>query len=363
MTDTEPTVVDLSTSASPVPVNTQEVPPEVGTRRDRWYAALGAISLVGLVAVGSVSAWPKPVTQRTPPVVAAPVVVQPHAPTTPNPFDAVHLEARAAIVYDVRSGKELYRLNDQERLPLASLTKLMTALVAYEDLPKESKVAITPNAIDTEGDSGLIEYDTWNLKDLLAFTLITSSNDGADALAAAAGAVSLGTTSREYEKIDSFVDHMNERASTIGLTNTVYRNPTGLDESAVRAGGVGTAHDVAKLLAYITDNAFGAVAASNHAVDTFSTTQGIQYRAENTNEHVDTIPGLLASKTGYTDLAGGNLAVLYDAGLNQPIAVVVLGSSIEGRFSDVDTLVSATSEYLSSGWYEYTVAGSTHTTP
>ena len=72
------------------------------------------------------------------------------------------------------------------------------------------------------------------------------------------------------------------------------------------------------------------------------------------------IPGLLGGKTGYTNLAGGNLAVIYDAGLNHPIVVVVLGSTLEGRFGDVETLVDATYGYIENGWYEYEfMSGST----
>jgi D-alanyl-D-alanine carboxypeptidase len=83
---------------------------------------------------------------------------------------------------------------------------------------------------------------------------------------------------------------------------------------------------------------------------------GFIHTAENTNKQVYSFPGLLGSKTGYTDYAGGNLAVVFDAGLNHPIAVVVLGSSLDGRFTDVRKLVDATAEYMTSGWYAYEAA-------
>ena len=67
--------------------------------------------------------------------------------------------------------------------------------------------------------------------------------------------------------------------------------------------------------------------------------------ATNTNDYIS-IPGLIGSKTGFTDLAGGNLAVIYDAGLNHLIAVVVLNSSRQGRFSDVEALVQLTNDKL-----------------
>jgi D-alanyl-D-alanine carboxypeptidase len=73
-----------------------------------------------------------------------------------------------------------------------------------------------------------------------------------------------------------------------------------------------------------------------------------RFSARNTNRETGKFPLLLASKTGYTDLAGGNLALAFDAGFNHPIVVVVLGSSYDGRFADAEKLVWSTLEYLQS---------------
>ena len=67
---------------------------------------------------------------------------------------------------------------------------------------------------------------------------------------------------------------------------------------------------------------------------------------ENTNQTIDAIPSPLLSKTGFTDLAGGNLVVVFDAGINHPVAVVVLGSTKDERFSDVQALVQETLRYF-----------------
>ena len=77
----------------------------------------------------------------------------------------------------------------------------------------------------------------------------------------------------------------------------------------------------------------------------FASTEKI-YSVENTNVIVDQIPNLIASKTGYTDLAGGNLIIAFDAGLGRPIIITVLGSTEEGRFADVLKLVEATKQQL-----------------
>ncbi|MEX0909775.1 MAG: hypothetical protein WDZ75_00595, partial [Candidatus Paceibacterota bacterium] len=73
---------------------------------------------------------------------------------------------------------------------------------------------------------------------------------------------------------------------------------------------------------------------------------GRNFEAENTNQLTRSIPGLLASKTGYTLQAGGNLAVVVDIGFMRPVVIVVLGSTREGRFADVEKLYEITREYF-----------------
>jgi len=140
---------------------------------------------------------------------------------------------------------------------------------------------------------------------------------------------------------------------------TKYNNPTGLDEYDGEDGGLGSARDMAILITYLWEQHPEAIRDTTMPTRVFRSEDGFVHKGENTNEYVTSTPGILASKTGYTDLAGGNLAILYNAGLDHPIAVVVLGSTREGRFKDVQKLVDATYRYEASGWYEYEVAGST----
>ena len=76
--------------------------------------------------------------------------------------------------------------------------------------------------------------------------------------------------------------------------------------------------------------------------------QGYTHEAVNTNYYLSRIPGLIGSKTGYTDLAGGNLVVAFNAGLDRPVIVTVLGSTRHDRFTDVQKLVDATSLHMAS---------------
>jgi D-alanyl-D-alanine carboxypeptidase (penicillin-binding protein 5/6) len=152
---------------------------------------------------------------------------------------------------------------------------------------------------------------------------------------------------------------MNDRAYSLGLTDTHFVNATGLDQPNGRSGNVGSAKDVARLMAYTWKHAPLALDATTALTTAYTSEDGFIHTAENTNEYVYHTPGLLGSKTGYTKLAGGNLSVIYNSGLSHPVVVVVLGSTREGRFKDVDTLVDATYDYIASGWYSYETAGST----
>jgi serine-type D-Ala-D-Ala carboxypeptidase (penicillin-binding protein 5/6) len=245
-----------------------------------------------------------------------------------------HIESEAAFVWDVRHQRALYNKNASARLPLASLTKLMTSLVALETLDQDARVPMTIEAILQDGPSDFVDGEVLTAQALSDFALVSSSNDGAYALASAAASALDGSSTTT----DSFIDAMNARAAELGLTQTMFMNPTGLDQDASTSGGYGSARDIAFLIEYLITKRPDIVLPSTayHATVAGETA----HTATNTNDIIDQIPGLLATKTGYTALAGGNLAVAFDAGLDRPIIVVALGSSREGRFDDVRELIA-----------------------
>lgn len=251
-----------------------------------------------------------------------------------TPLPEPKLEAVSAFVWDVKEQKALYNHNAGEQLPLASLTKLMTALVAMESLGDDARIAMTLEAIAQDGPSDFMDGEFFKAKDMAAFMLVTSSNDGAYALAAAAGGALSGVGSSAP---GTFIDAMNVRAEELGLSQTYFTNPTGLDNSPVESGGYGSARDVAFLMEFLLSNRPEIIEPS---VESQATVAGTTlHTARNTNAILARIPGLIGTKTGYTDLAGGNLVVAFNAGLDHPIVVSVLGSSREGRFDDVLALV------------------------
>lgn len=259
-----------------------------------------------------------------------------------NAFADTDIRATSAIVWDVKEQRVLFNKNADKQLPLASITKLMTALVTYELLDSNERVSISKRAIAVDGDSGLAEGERFTVENLINLTLIESSNDGAAALGAAAGRTIDATADPDA----IFVQAMNVKAGELGLTKTFFKNSTGLDISETQAGAYGSARDVALLMEYIITHITSAVSLTSLDITTVDNIDGEYHTAKNTNPYTTDLDGLIASKTGYTTLSGGNLVVAINIGLNHPIIVAVLGSSFDGRFDDTIELVRRTREHI-----------------
>jgi D-alanyl-D-alanine carboxypeptidase len=181
----------------------------------------------------------------------------------------------------------------------------------------------------------LREGDTLTTQALVDYSMLSSSNDAAHALAAAVGAI----LEPDSNPIQTFVTSMNIKAEELNLPTLTFYNATGLDVSATEPGAVGSARDVSFLMEYILMNYPSILEPSTFTSTRVYDAKGAFHQAENTNPIVAQIPNLLGSNTGYTDLAGGNLTIAFDAGYNRPIIVTVLGSSHDERFTDVIKLV------------------------
>lgn len=251
--------------------------------------------------------------------------------SAPSAFAQVSVEAEAAIVYDLLTGKTLYAKNADAQLPLASLTKLLTVYAALNTLSPSTPVTIPADATRLDGPHIFSIGQTLSLADLARLTLTASLNDGAAAIAEA-------TASRQGL---SQSDMLAATAAALGLSQTYAVNGSGLDVSSVVSGGYGSAHDLAVLAGALVDMAPDIAAATTRSSAEAVSEEGITFSVLNTDPMVGSIPRLLLSKTGFTDLAGGNLALVFDAGIRHPVAVVVLGSSLKARFTDGTALVAA----------------------
>lgn len=256
-------------------------------------------------------------------------------PAAPQAYANISLIGKAAIVYDLTNGQTLYAQNAYTPLPLASITKLLTVYAASNVLRPDSVVTMTPYALTQNGsaaDVGFRDGETFHFEDMARLTLTASSNVGAEAIAeAAASAENTNTTSL-----------LSTAAQQAGLTEIQASNASGLDTSATAAGSYGSAHDVAVLAGELLKKEPRIAAATTQSSISIRSLRGTRHRFANTDTYFTKYPGLLLSKTGYTDLAGGNLVLVVDAGANHPVAIVVLGSTKNDRFTDVSRLKAAT---------------------
>lgn len=262
-----------------------------------------------------------------------------------NPFENILLEARAVYVLRLNTNTVLYAKNENEKLPLASITKLMTALVARERFKESAVVVLSADDISEEGDSGLRVGERWRIGDLLDVLLIVSSNDAAHAIARFVGANGQQQTDSNSVSRANFIKIMNDRAHATDLLQTEFFNESGLDINESQNGGYGSARNVALLFSELWKKYPETIEVTAHKDARIVSQDNIVHVLPNTNEIVGHIPGLIASKTGFTDITGGNLAVIFDRGLGDPIVVVVLGSSYKGRFEDMQKLVSVATTF------------------
>lgn len=152
----------------------------------------------------------------------------------------INVSAKAAVLIEASGGSVIYEKNSRERLPMASTTKIMTAIVALESAETDRTVIVSEKACGVEGSSiYLSPNEALTLEDLLYALMLESANDAAAAIA--------------YEiagGIDEFASMMNETAAKIGLSDTNFTNPHGLDNEDHYT----TAYDLAKLTAYALQN-------------------------------------------------------------------------------------------------------------
>lgn len=252
--------------------------------------------------------------------------------TAPDAFAQVPIEAKAAIVYDLATGKTLYEKNADAQLPLASLTKLLTVYAAFALLSPNTPITIPADVTHLDAPHAFSAGQIFSLADLARLTLTASLNDGAAAIAEA-------TAARENR---SEIEMLAGAAAALNLSQTYAVNGNGLDVSTTLSGGYGSARDLARLAGALVKEAPTVAAATTKSSAQGVSAGGTSFSVKNTDPMVSTIPRLLLSKTGYTDLAGGNLALVFDAGIEHPIAIIVLGSSEKQRFTDGTALVAAT---------------------
>ncbi len=230
---------------------------------------------------------PAPVGSLTPDKSGAVVVPEGDA-SLPVAFTGVN--ARAAVLLEAGSGEVIFGQNENARLPMASTTKIMTALVALESLPLDTPVKITTASVGVEGSSiYLVEGEVLTLEQLLYALLLESANDAASAIAVAVSG-----------SVEAFAERMNRKAAELGLTDTHFINPHGLDAE----GHYTTAYELAVITrAALENETFRTICATERKTIPLHSTEGVRLLL-NHNKLLDSYEGCIGVKTGFTKKTG-----------------------------------------------------------
>lgn len=234
------------------------------------------------------------------------------SPSSVTPVDA-YPDVAAAYWVEV-DGRPLWAGHADERLPMASLAKLMTALVAVEAGELDAWVDVSTGAAAETGTRvGLRRGERVRRSDLLAATLVRSANDACRALADGVGA-----SIDPRRPTAAFVARMNVRAGTLGLSNTHYTNPCGHDDDTQYT----SARDLAALShAVLADATLAGIAQRRDVA--FKTSAGRALSARSTNALLDGLPGARGLKTGTTPAAGRCLVAVVERDGRRVIAVLL----------------------------------------
>lgn len=206
------------------------------------------------------------------------------------PARALAVDAAAAVVIEQGSGRVLFAQNETERLPMASTTKIMTALVTLENSCLSDRLTIDPSCVGIEGSSAYLEAgEEQTVENLLYALMLRSGNDAAEALALHVG----GTR-------EGFIELMNRRAESLGLMDTRFQNPHGLPAE----GHYTTALDLAKITREAYEyEAFRQIVSTKWKAIPWDGRQHDRAMA-NKNKMLDLYDGANGVKTGYTKAAG-----------------------------------------------------------
>lgn len=236
------------------------------------------------------------------------------------------ISGKSALVYDTSSNRFLYEEGTDSKLPIASLTKILSAVVTLERLNSNDIVTITEKSIKVDGEKqDLYLGEKLTVRNLLKLMLIESSNDAAYALVE--HAKNLG--------ID-FVDEMNVKARNLDMRNSIFTDPAGLDD-----GAYSTAKDLVKLVQYsLNYEEIWDISAEKTAI-VESSDERIKHSITSTNRLLGLVKDIIGGKTGYTDGAGQCMILVASVpDYSGKIISIVLGSN--DRFGDTQKLVEWT---------------------
>lgn len=244
--------------------------------------------------------------------------------------DKPDITASGAIVYCQNTGETVYSKNSRKKLEPFSVTKLMTVLLAVQNLPLDKEVTVSAEAASQpEASMDLKEGEVLTVRDLIYGALLPSGNDAAWALGEAVSG-----------SMDDFVDLMNKTAENIGCTGTHFTNPSGMRAKQHYT----TAYDMMLIVkvAFSNDVICQAAGAKTYKMEATN-----KHKARTLKTHISFIEdedsGVYAAKSGYWDDQNCSMALGYkENGLS--LLIVVLGDTKDDRTGDIEKLIAYAQE-------------------
>lgn len=289
----------------------------------RWYI-VGAFVVCTLFVIAGIFLW---YATRQPFVQDIVFQPTPQPSATPNPpvnitnYYPNHLTAEGILVIDVDSMQQLFSRNPDKRAAPASITKIMTALVAIESYALDDIVIVESATIEGRL-MGLVPQESITVENLLYGILVHSGNDAALALAQHFPG---GT--------EIFVAQMNAKAEALGLTNTHFGNPMGFDDAQTFT----TPRDLLVLAREVLQHKELAKMVAIPSITVSDVSYSLFHPLRNVNELVGKIPGVAGIKTGFTEAAGESVVTLAQRN-NHKVLIAVLKST--NRFAETEELIN-----------------------
>jgi len=243
------------------------------------------------------------------------------------------INAKSAIAIDLKNGIMLYEKNSYDHRAIASITKLMTAVIILEENKMNEVVTVSKAASQIEGSKiWLAPGEKITVESLLYAILIPSANDAAYALA-----------EHNSGSVEAFVAKMNQKAKELGLYDTQFTNPIGLDEK----GNYSSAYDLSILGRYAYRKNFVKNAVVIKDMEISSTNGKLTHNLKTTNDLLDSYLKVLGLKTGTTNEAGQCLMSVIENSRGNDILTVVLDSP--SRYNE--TKILADWVFRTYNWY------------
>lgn len=283
-------------------------------------------------------------------VLLAAVISTFYCTVSANATEMPEVSAKGAVVINADTGEVLFRKCADKRLPMASTTKIMTTILAIEHARLDEQFTVDSQAVKTEGSSmGLCENDKVTVRALCYGMMLPSGNDAANC-----------TAVRISGSIESFVGLMNQKAQQLGLSDTHFVTPSGLDDYTDEH--YSTAQDMAKLTRYAMHNSTFREICSAKKVKLCFGDPPYERWLYNTNKLLSSCHGVIGVKTGFTDKAGRCLVSCCERN-GARLICVTLGDRNDWRdhsmlYDHCFTFVSQQTLSAGNGRFELDVVGS-----